>query len=101
MTSGLAPGQENLVAHEALQVQETLTIVRTKTLAALRNQTKRIQGFTSTFLSDALDGIEGDLNPRFRASERISNHQVTRGTTRKKGIGRFLYWRIIPIVFND
>ncbi|WP_228371624.1 hypothetical protein [Trichormus azollae] len=63
MTSGLAPGQGNLVTHEALQVQETLKIVRTQTLAALRNQTKRIQGFTSTFLSDALDGTEGDLNP--------------------------------------
>ncbi len=63
MTSGLAPCQENLVTHEALQVHETPKIVRTQTLAALRNQTKRIQGFTSTFLSDALDGTEGDLNP--------------------------------------
>lgn len=80
LTSGLAPNQENLVAQEALPVQETLKIVRTQTLAALRNQTKRIQGFTSTFLSDALGGTEGDLNPRFRGSVRISNPQVTRGT---------------------
>ncbi|MBK1989608.1 hypothetical protein A0J48_019065 [Sphaerospermopsis aphanizomenoides BCCUSP55] len=80
LTRGLAPGQENLIAQEAPPVQETLNFVRTQTLAALRNQTKRIQGFTSTFLRDALGGTEGDLNPRFPGSVRIRNPQVTKGT---------------------
>jgi hypothetical protein len=80
LTSGIGPGQENLVAQESPQVQETLNTVRVQTLAALRNQTKRIEGFTKTFLSDALNGTEGDLNPRPRTSVRISNPQVTTGT---------------------
>ncbi len=80
LSRGLAPGQENLVAQEAPKVQETINFIRTQTLAALRNQTKRIQGFTSSFLSDALGGTEGDLNPRFRGSVRIRNPQVTTGT---------------------
>lgn len=80
LTNGIGPGQENLVAQEAVPVQETLKAVRIETLAALRNQTKRIEGFTKTFLSDALNGTEGDLNPRPRASVRIINQQVITGT---------------------
>ncbi|MBD2386058.1 hypothetical protein [Cylindrospermum sp. FACHB-282] len=80
LTGGIGPGQENLVAQESPQVQETLKAVRIQTLAALRNQAKRIEGFTKTFLADALDGTEGDLNPRPRASVRIINPQVTTGT---------------------
>ncbi|AFZ24109.1 hypothetical protein Cylst_1853 [Cylindrospermum stagnale PCC 7417] len=85
LTGGIGPGQENLVAQEAVPVQETLKAVRIETLAALRNQTKRIEGFTKTFLSDALNGTEGDLNPRPRASVRIINQQVITGTFVKTG----------------
>jgi hypothetical protein len=80
LTTGLGPGQENLVAQESAPVQETLKAVRIQTLAALRNQAKRFAGFTKTFLVDALDGTEGNLNPRPRTSLRITNPQVTTGT---------------------
>ncbi|QXE22848.1 hypothetical protein B6N60_01534 [Richelia sinica FACHB-800] len=86
LASGLGPGQENLVAQEAQPVQETINAIRIQTLAALKNQTKRFEGFTRTFLSDALDGTEGDLNPRPQATVRIINPQVTTGTfIRRRG----------------
>ena len=80
LTTGLAPGQENVVAQETPPVQETLKAVRIETLAALRNQARRFRGFTRTFVTDALNGSEGDLNPRPRVSVRITNPQVTTGT---------------------
>jgi hypothetical protein len=80
LTSGLGPGQENLIAQESTPVQETLNAVRIETLAALKNQAQRFKGFTRTFLADALNGTEGDLNPRPSVSIRISNPQVTTGT---------------------
>ena len=80
LTSGLGPGQENLVAQESTPVQETLKAVRIETLAALKNQAKRFKGFTRTFLADALNGTEGDLNPRPPVSIRIVNPQVVTGT---------------------
>lgn len=80
LTTGLAPGQENLVAQESTPVQETLNAIRKETIAALKNQAQRFRGFTRTFLADALNGTEGDLNPRPRVSVRIINPQVTAGT---------------------
>ncbi|WP_414565347.1 MULTISPECIES: FecR domain-containing protein [unclassified Anabaena] len=80
LTTGLGPGQENVVAQESVPVQETLKAVRIETLAALRNQAQRFRGFTRTFLADALNGSEGDLNPRPPVSVRITNPQVTNGT---------------------
>lgn len=80
LTSGLGPGQENLVAQESTPVQETLNAVRIETLASLKNQAKRFKGFTRTFLADALNGTEGDLNPRPPVSIRIVNPQVVTGT---------------------
>ncbi|MCG6133667.1 MAG: FecR domain-containing protein [Nostoc sp. LLA-1] len=80
LTTGLGPGQENAVAQESVPVQETLKAVRIETLAALRNQAQRFRGFTRTFLADALNGSEGDLNPRPPVSVRITNPQVTNGT---------------------
>lgn len=80
LTTGLGPGQENVVAQESPPVQETLKAVRIETLAALRNQAERFRGFTRTFLADALNGSEGDLNPRPPVSVRITNSQVTTGT---------------------
>jgi hypothetical protein len=80
LSTGLGPGQENVVAQEAVPVQETLKAVRIETLAALRNQAQRFRGFTRTFLADALNGSEGDLNPRPPVSVRIINPQVTNGT---------------------
>lgn len=38
LAAGLGPGEENLVAQESLEVQETLNAVRAETLAALTNQ---------------------------------------------------------------
>ncbi|AUT00508.1 hypothetical protein CLI64_08960 [Nostoc sp. CENA543] len=80
LTSGLGPGQENLVAQESTPVQETLKAVRRETLAALKNQAQRFRGFTRTFLADALNGTEGDLNPRPGVSVRIINPNVVTGT---------------------
>lgn len=80
LASGLGTGQENLVAQEATPVQETIKAVRVETLAALRRQAERFKGFTRTFISDALNGTEGDLNPRPSISVRISNPQVVTGT---------------------
>lgn len=80
LTSGLGPGQENVIAQESTPVQETLKAVRIETLAALKNQAQRFKGFTRTFLADALNGTEGDLNPRPPVSIRISSPQVTTGT---------------------
>ncbi|HIK05281.1 MAG TPA: hypothetical protein IGS40_11300 [Trichormus sp. M33_DOE_039] len=80
LTAGLGPGQENLVAQESTPVQETLKAIRVETLAALKNQAQRFRGFTRTFLADALNGTEGDLNPRPRVSVRIINPQVVTGT---------------------
>ncbi|QSJ19183.1 FecR domain-containing protein [Nostoc sp. UHCC 0702] len=79
LTSGLGPGQENLVAQESTPVQETLNAIRIETLASLKNQAKRFKGFTRTFLADALNGTEGDLNPRPPVSIRIVNPQVVTG----------------------
>jgi hypothetical protein len=80
LASGLGPGQENLLAQESTLVQETLKAIRLETLAALKNQAQRFRGFTRTFLSDALNGTEGDLNPRPGVSVRIINPQVVTGT---------------------
>ncbi len=86
LASGLGNGQENLVAQEATPVQETIKAVRVETLAALRRQAERFKGFTRTFLADALNGTEGDLNPRPALSVRISNPQVVTGTfVRREG----------------
>ncbi|MBD2439591.1 hypothetical protein [Nostoc sp. FACHB-110] len=68
LASGLGPGQEKLIAQETTPVQATLQSVRKETLAALRNQAQRYQGFSRNFQSDALNGTEGDLNPRPSAS---------------------------------
>lgn len=68
LVSGLGPGQEKLVAQESPPVQATLQAVRKETLAALRNQSQRFKGFRRTFQTDALNGTEGDLNPRPPAS---------------------------------
>ncbi|WP_414755222.1 hypothetical protein [Anabaena sp. CCY 9910] len=80
LASGLGAGQENLVAQETTPVQETIKAVRIETLAALRRQSDRFRGFTRTFLADALNGTEGDLNPRPSVSVRITNPQVVTGT---------------------
>ncbi|WP_066376949.1 MULTISPECIES: hypothetical protein [unclassified Anabaena] len=80
LAAGLAPGQENLIAQESPPVQETLKAVRVETLAALKNQAQRFRGFSRTFLADALNGTEGDLNPRPRVSVRIINPQIVTGT---------------------
>ncbi|ABA21554.1 hypothetical protein Ava_1932 [Trichormus variabilis ATCC 29413] len=80
LASGLGAGQENLVAQETTPVQETINAVRIETLAALRRQSDRFRGFTRTFLADALNGTEGDLNPRPSVSVRITNPQVVTGT---------------------
>ncbi|MBD2361130.1 FecR domain-containing protein [Anabaena minutissima FACHB-250] len=80
LASGLGPGQEKLLAQESTPVQETLKAIRIETLAALKNQAQRFRGFTRTFLSDALNGTEGDLNPRPGVSVRIINPEVVTGT---------------------
>ncbi|MBD2345717.1 hypothetical protein [Anabaena subtropica] len=79
LASGLGVGHENLVAQETTPVQETIKAVRIETLAALRRQAERFRGFTRTFLADALNGTEGDLNPRPAVSVRIANPQVVQG----------------------
>lgn len=80
LAAGLGPGQEKFIAQESPPVQETLKFVRVQTLAALKNQAQRFKGFTRTFLADALNGTEGDLNPRPAISVRIVNPQVVTGT---------------------
>ncbi|QLE58395.1 FecR domain-containing protein [Nostoc sp. TCL26-01] len=80
LAAGLGPGQEKIIAQESPPVQETLKFVRVRTLAALKNQAQRFKGFTRTFLADALNGTEGDLNPRPTISVRIVNPQVVTGT---------------------
>ena len=88
LTSGIGPGQENLVAQESPPVQETIKAIRLETLAALKNQAQRFKGFTRSFLADALNGSEGELNPRAPVSVRISNPQVTTGIFfRRRGGG--------------
>ncbi|MUG91221.1 hypothetical protein F7734_01380 [Scytonema sp. UIC 10036] len=83
LTDGLGAGEENLVAQESPPVQQTLKAVRIETLAALKNQAKRMRGFKSSFLRDALGGTEGDLNPRQPATVRIRNPQVLTGIFRR------------------
>ncbi|KYC40015.1 hypothetical protein WA1_29085 [Scytonema hofmannii PCC 7110] len=83
LTDGLGAGEENLVAQESPPVQQTLKAVRIETLAALKNQAKRMKGFTSSFLRDALGGTEGDLNPRQPPTVRIRNPQVLTGIFRR------------------
>lgn len=80
LAAGLGPGQETLLAQESTPVQETLKAIRIETLAALKNQSRRFRGFSRTFLSDALNGTEGNLNPRPNLSVRIINPQVITGT---------------------
>ena len=85
LSAGLGPGEENLVAQESPEVQQTLNAIRIETLKALKNQKKRTRGFKPTFLADALNGTEGDLNPRIPGTIRIRNPQVVNGVFRRTG----------------
>jgi hypothetical protein len=81
LAAGLGPDQESIVAQESESVQVSLNAVRPETLAAVANQRNRLIGFSSTFLQDALGGIDRDFNgQRGESSFVIINPQTTTGT---------------------
>jgi hypothetical protein len=62
LAAGLGPGQEGVVAQQPPAVQVTLLAVRPATLAAVSNQARRLDGFSNTFLSDALSGTDSSFD---------------------------------------
>jgi hypothetical protein len=94
LAAGLGPGQENIVAQESIEVQQTLNTVRAQTIPALRDQQRRIRGsgFRDTFLSDALsggdsgfDGQKGESSFVFLNDRTIAGGTFTR-TSRNTAI---------------
>lgn len=87
LAAGLGPGQENSVAQESPSVQASLNAVRPETLAAVRAQARRTEGFGSNFLNDALGGgVDRDFNgQRGEPSFAILEPQVTPGTFVRTG----------------
>ncbi|MFE1747414.1 hypothetical protein [Coleofasciculus sp. H7-2] len=86
LAAGLGPGQESIVAQESYAVQQTLNIVRISTLAAVRNQARRISSFETTFLRDALTGGDSNFDgQKGKTSVLIFNPSVTTGVFTRTG----------------
>lgn len=87
LVAGLGPSQQSLVAQEAPAVQTTLNAVRIETLAAIRSQQRRISGFSSTFLRDALTGSSSfDFDgQKGKPSTTLRNPQTITGTFTRTG----------------
>ncbi|MBD2744513.1 hypothetical protein [Coleofasciculus sp. FACHB-1120] len=86
LAAGLGPGQESIVAQESYEVQQTLNFVRIDTLAAVRNQVRRISSFEATFLRDALTGGDSNFDgQKGKTSVLIFNPSVTTGVFTRTG----------------
>jgi hypothetical protein len=80
LAAGLGPGQESVVDQQPDAMQNSLNAVRPATLAAVRRQERRLEGFTSTFLRDALSGSDSDFDgQRGRSTIIIDARQTLNG----------------------
>jgi hypothetical protein len=77
LAAGLGNGQEAVVAAQPAPVQITLNQARVETIAAIRRQNRDRQGFTRTFLQEALSGADGGFNGQRGLSNVVIRNPVT------------------------
>jgi hypothetical protein len=86
LAAGLGKGQESTLTSQPPLVQASLTQARVETIAAIRRQNRERQGFTRTFLQEALTGADGGVvRSRGLANVVIRNPVVTPGIFTRTG----------------
>lgn len=88
LVAGLGPSQASLITQEPIALQPTLNAVRPETLAAIKSQQRRLSGFRSSFLRDALTGsssFEFDGQKGKPSSARLQNPTSISGTFTRTG----------------
>jgi hypothetical protein len=86
LAAGLGKGQEATLSSQPPLVQASLNQARVETIAAIRRQNRDRQGFTSTFLQEALTGADGGVvRSRGLANVVIGNPVVTPGIFTRTG----------------